>query len=107
MKALLPEKGSGSRSGTAGGAGAAGATRISLGGAQGFHKGDTTSLFADCSSEQGKALVEVDVTYRKTSDRAVIRKMASLAADTLRFEARKLWDCDGADSLPDGVPRLG
>ncbi|GAB1338825.1 hypothetical protein ACE1SV_54150 [Streptomyces sp. E-15] len=88
-------------------AGAAGAIRITLGEADGFHEGDTTSLFADCSSEQGKAVVEVDVTYEKTSDRAVIRKTASLAADTLRLEARELWDCQGADSLPNGVPRLG
>ncbi|MEU1459829.1 hypothetical protein ABZ467_03885 [Streptomyces sp. NPDC005727] len=88
-------------------AGAAGATRITLGAAEGFHKGDTTSLFADCSSEQGKAVVEVDVTYQKTADRAVVQRMASLAADTLRLEARKLWDCDGADSLPDGTPRVG
>jgi hypothetical protein len=88
-------------------ASAAGATRIMLGEAEGFHKGDTTSLFADCSSGQGKAVVEVDVTYHKTSDRAVIQKMASLAADTLRLEARRLWDCDGAHSLPNGIPQLG
>ncbi|MGW4436095.1 hypothetical protein ACWELO_10085 [Streptomyces sp. NPDC004596] len=88
-------------------ASAAGTTRITLGEAKGFHKGDTTSLFADCSSDQGRAVVEVDVTYQKTSDRAVIRKMASLAADTLRLEARKLWGCTGADSLPAGAPRVG
>ncbi|GGW81493.1 hypothetical protein GCM10010503_68580 [Streptomyces lucensis JCM 4490] len=88
-------------------AGAAGATPIALGAAAGFHKGDTTSLFIDCSSDQGKAVVEVDVTYRKTSDRAVIRTMASLAADTLRLEARGLWDCDGAERLPNGSPRVG
>lgn len=88
-------------------ASAPGATRITLGAAEGFHKGDTASLFADCSAGQDKAVVEVDVTYRKTSDPAVIRKMASLAADTLRLEARKLWDCAGADSLPAGTPRVG
>ncbi|MGW5371708.1 hypothetical protein ACWER6_35790 [Streptomyces sp. NPDC004009] len=88
-------------------AGAPGATRITLGAAEGFHKGDTTSLFTDCSAGQDKAVVEVDVTYRKTSDPAVIRKMASLAADTLRLEARKLWNCAGANSLPAGAPRVG
>jgi hypothetical protein len=90
-------------------ANAAGATRITLGKATGFHEGDTTSLFAACSSEQAqtKALVEVDVTYQKTTDRAVIQKIASLAADTLRLEARKLWTCDGANDLPNGNPRVG
>lgn len=88
-------------------ASAPGATRITLGAAEGFHKGDTTSLFADCSAGQDKAVVEVDVTYRKTSDPAVIRKTASLAADTLRLEARELWACDGAERLPNGAPRVG
>ena len=89
-------------------ASAAGATGIVLGEAKGFHKGDSTSLFTDCSSEQDKtkALLEIDVTYEKTTDRAVIRKMASLAADTLRLEARELWKCDGADSLPNGSPEI-
>ncbi|KUN76009.1 hypothetical protein AQJ66_35275 [Streptomyces bungoensis] len=88
---------------------ASGATEITLGEAKGFHNGDTTSLFAACPSEQsdGKTLVEVDVTYRKTTDQAVIRKMASLAADTLRLEARKLWACDGANDLPNGRPLIG
>jgi hypothetical protein len=88
---------------------AAGAIRITLGQAHGFHKGDTTSLFVDCSSDQDqtKSLVEVDVTYHQTSDRAVIRKMASLAADALRLEAQKLWTCTGADDLPSGGPQVG
>lgn len=87
---------------------AAGSTRITLGEAEGFHKGDTTSLFVDCSSEQGqtKSLVEVDVTYQKTSERAAIRKMASIAADTLRLEAQKLWTCTRADDLPNGSPQV-
>ncbi|WP_159050491.1 hypothetical protein [Streptomyces cellostaticus] len=86
-----------------------GATRIALGEAKGFHEGDTTYLFVDCSSVQDetKALVEVDITYQKTTDRAVIQKMASLAADTLRLEAQKLWTCDGADGLPKGSPQVG
>jgi hypothetical protein len=90
-------------------ASAAGATRIALGEAKGFHEGDTTSLFSDCSSAQAetKAVVEVDVTYEETTDRAVIRKMAALAADTLRLEARKLWDCNGAGDLPSGIPQVG
>ncbi|MEW2255896.1 hypothetical protein [Streptomyces sp. NPDC047869] len=88
-------------------ASATGATRITLGEAEGFHKGDTTSLFTDCSSDQGRAVMEVDVTYQMTSGRAVIQKMAALAADTLRLEARKLWACDGADQLPNGTPRIG
>lgn len=87
---------------------AAGTVRITLGKALGFHEGDTTSLFVDCSfrNVQEQALVEVDVTYEKTEDRAVIQKMASLAADTLRLEARKLWNCEGADSLPNGSPQV-
>jgi hypothetical protein len=90
-------------------ASAAGATRIALGEAKGFHEGDTTSLFSDCSSAQAetKAVVEVDVTYEETTDRAVIRKMAALAADTLRLEARKRWDCNGAGDLPSGIPQVG
>ncbi|MEV7691327.1 hypothetical protein [Streptomyces bungoensis] len=90
-------------------ASSSGAIQVTLGEAKGFHKGDTTSLFADCSSNEsnGKALVEVDVTYRNTTDQAVIQKMASLAADTLRLEARKLWACEGADALPNSRPQVG
>ncbi|MFF2203934.1 hypothetical protein [Streptomyces sp. NPDC058145] len=47
------------------------------------------------------------MTYEKTTDRAVIQKMAALAADTLRLEARKLWACGGAEHLPNGTPRVG
>ncbi|MEU1401337.1 hypothetical protein ABZ471_03045 [Streptomyces sp. NPDC005728] len=85
------------------------ATRIAFGEAKGFHEGDTAYLFTNCSSAQDKtkALVEVDVTYEKTTDRAVIRKVASLAADTLRLESQKLWTCDGADDLPKGSPQVG
>ncbi|WEO94939.1 hypothetical protein A6P39_013460 [Streptomyces sp. FXJ1.172] len=86
-----------------------GAIRIVLGEAQGFHKGDTVYLFTACSSKHAetKSLVEVDVTYRKTSDRTVIQKMALLAADTLRLESRNLWTCEGADDLPNSPPRIG
>jgi hypothetical protein len=84
-------------------------TRITLGKAVGYYKGDTVFLFADCSSKaaETEALVEVDVTFEKTTDRTVIQNMASLAADTLRLEARELWTCDGADDLPNGSPKIG
>ncbi|MEU6510635.1 hypothetical protein [Streptomyces sp. NPDC046942] len=90
-------------------ASATGATRIVLGEAQGYHKEDTVYLFTNCSSKQSgtESLLEVDVTYQKTTARTAIQRMANLAADTLRLEARKLWACDGADALPNSAPKLG
>ncbi|WP_411148594.1 hypothetical protein [Streptomyces sp. A30] len=86
-----------------------GLTRITLGKAVGYYKGDTVFLFADCSSKaaETEALVEVNVTFEKTTERTVIQNMASLAADTLRLETRELWTCDGADDLPNGSPQIG
>lgn len=91
------------------GANKAGANRVTLGKAEGYYKGDTVFLFAACSAKdaEDQTLVEVDVTYEKTTDRAVIQNMASLAAETLRLEARELWDCEGADALPNGSPQVG
>ncbi|MFD3501806.1 hypothetical protein [Streptomyces sp. NPDC058678] len=91
------------------GAEQAGNKKITLGKAHGYYKGDTVFLFADCSPKaaEAKALVEVDVTFEKTTDRTVIQNMASLAADTLRLEARELWACEGADELPNGSPQVG
>ncbi|MFF0779651.1 hypothetical protein [Streptomyces sp. NPDC003720] len=37
----------------------------------------------------------------------MIQKIAALAADTLRLEARELWACDGAEHLSNGTPRIG
>ncbi|MFI6929938.1 hypothetical protein [Streptomyces sp. NPDC050287] len=91
------------------GASMAGNTRITLGKALGYYKGDTVFLFADCTGQydKEKTLVEVDVTYEKTTNRTAIQNMASLAADTLRLEARELWRCETADALPNGSPKVG
>ncbi|WP_158778698.1 hypothetical protein [Streptomyces cellulosae] len=91
------------------GASMAGNIRITLGKAIGYYKGDTVFLFADCTGkyDKEKALVEVDVTYEKTTNRATIQNMASLAADTLRLEAREIWRCESADALPNGSPQVG
>ncbi|MDH6623753.1 hypothetical protein M2271_001545 [Streptomyces sp. LBL] len=91
------------------GAREAGVNRITLGKAEGYYKEDTAFLFVDCfaKDDEEKTLVEVDVTYEKTTDRAVIQNMASLAAETLRLGAREVWDCESADALPNGSPQVG
>ncbi|OXY89994.1 hypothetical protein BEK98_35635 [Streptomyces diastatochromogenes] len=86
-----------------------GSTSIVLGSTRGFHRGATASLFVNCTYHTGDEtqLLSVDVTYEKTTERSDIKEMASLASDTIRLMAGKIWLCEEAADLPNGQPQVG
>lgn len=88
----------------------AGNTPVTLGPAQGFAHGWRVALFTDCSSANGKALLEANVSMDesgKPGDKE-LRNLADLAGATMRAVAEKRTDCkEGTPEFPDGPPKIG
>ncbi|MFI6347802.1 hypothetical protein [Streptomyces sp. NPDC050560] len=88
----------------------AGNTPFTLGPARGFAHGWKVELFTACSSANGKANLEVEVSTTasgKPDDKA-LGHLAALAGDGMRTIANKLIACkEGTPELPDGSPKVG